>query len=301
MYSKQKEAERGKEVSPARPFVFLGPKCAVVPEWNGGKFWSVRPNLRSPPPTLSTVNDDEMEAESASRNASGEDVPGESTSEMSSASSRDSIRTTRSGASKRSKRSSTNSRNSKKSKPISKRRQRKTRQSSDNLIAATPDEEAHEDKVMTISSEEEDTARGPGRSITKSEGVRIRSKKKAKEELESINKKITAAKEIADGNYDSREYGGAKVERKILALEEDLRELSSRDIAAEMISKAQQVKMVAGKSGNLQGSMMRILNEATLYVRVGRDALANRVQATSSLEARANELEMARLREQTLA
>lgn len=83
-------------------------------------------------------------------------------------------------------------------------------------------------------------------------------------------------------------------------LEEEMHMCPSRDIAADMAAAAEQIFMIARKSGNLQEGYIKLLKDAALQVKVGGDALATRAQGALPPEVKEREKEAERISEENV-
>lgn len=104
-------------------------------------------------------------------------------------------------------------------------------------------------------------------------------RKAVEKNVSKLEEKAKTMKEILQGGYNSDEFkrGNKKKNQFAERLEEESRNLLSRDIAAEMMKVARQVDVIAIKSGNLKGGFVRMLRESAASVEVLTDALACRV------------------------
>lgn len=256
-------------------------------------FRSVKPNAYSPPPSAveRMKMDVDMEEE---EDRQEEDKQDSGTRDYSSAmeSARDignledfsnytendsvaSVRTTVSGASKRTKR-------------IASRKAKKTRSRNDQQYRS----------CSSSAGEEYDSSfkekRKRGRTITTGEGVEIRARRAARQELEDLKKEKQNLDRILHGGYDPSEYRGGQQSQRAEVVREEIQNLPSRDIAAQIAEAAKQVEEVASKSCNLKGGFVKILKEAVLQISLGTDALMCRSLPAENENAR----EMERLREE---
>lgn len=159
--------------------------------------------------------------------------------------------------------------------------------------------EEHQDR-FSFSSEEEESSlvnsrkKKQGRPVTTGEGVEIRARKAARKELQNLEKEKQDIEKILKGGYDPSEFKGERKSKRMEDLEEEMQNLPSKDIGAQMTKAAKQVELIAAKSNNLKGGFVKILKEAVLKISVGTDALICRSLPKENESAR----EMERLREE---
>lgn len=96
----------------------------------------------------------------------------------------------------------------------------------------------------------------------------IREIKAQKERLRRLQKQSDEAEQIAARVIDDNYYKRPQVKKRMRELEEEVEYLPTRDIAAVLLQKAQQVHEVAIKSGNLKGNLVKILKDSAMYIRV---------------------------------
>lgn len=240
-------------------------------------FGNIKPNASSPPPPpgMDATTEEEEKRGSSTRPSSpmetATDIANLSDFSVDSAAS---IRTAASGASKRTKKLVTS-----KPKRVRSKEEYQDRSSSS---------EEEENSLMTRKK------KGRGRPVTTGEGVEILARQAAKKELQNLEKEKQNIEKILEGGFDPSEYRGGRQSKRMEDMEEEMQNLPSKDIAAQMAQAAKQVELVAVKSGNLKGAFVKILKEAVLKITVGTDALICRSLPKENENAR----EMERLREE---
>lgn len=241
-------------------------------------YGNVKPNVSSPPPpaeTDATTEEEEKQGYSTRPSSPMETATDIANLSDFSADSAASMRTTASGATKRTKRITTG-------------QSKKTRSRNE-----------HQDRSFSSSEEEESSLansrkKKQGRPVTTGEGVEIRARKAARKELQNLEKEKQDIEKILKGGYDPSEFKGERKSKRMEDLEEEMQNLPSKDIAAQMTQAAKQVELVAAKFNNLKGGFVKILKEAVLKISVGTDALICRSLPKENENAR----EMERLREE---
>lgn len=189
------------------------------------KFGSIKPNASSPPP-MATVSDAMTEEQESNAKISSEMETATDVANMSdfSVESTASMRTTASGATKRAKRTAS-----------SESKKRRKRQK--NRGFSTSDEEEEEEIDAPVEKR--------GRKITTGEGVDIRAHRAARKDLRKLHKEKQELETILKGGYDAAEFKGERRAKKEEEMEEEMRNLPSRDIASQMTQAAKLVEMVA--------------------------------------------------------
>lgn len=112
--------------------------------------------------------------------------------------------------------------------------------------------------------------------------------------MQDLEKEKENIEKILKWGYDPSEYKGGRRSKKAEEMGEEIQNLPSRDIAAQLMKAAQQVEQVATTSSNLKGGYVKILKEAVLKMTLGVDALVCRSLPKENENAR----EMERLREE---
>jgi len=252
-------------------------------------FGNVKPNATSPPPTvgMEVTTEEEDKQESFSRPPStmgASDAANADVANMDdvcsdgysadSAVSTVSHKSTASGTAKRSKTTHTKT----------PKKVRKSEESQGG--AASSDEEKNNPTEQEV--------RKRGRPVTTGEGIEIIARKTVAKKLKALNQEVENVEKILQGGYDPSDYRGGRWAAKREKMEEEMQNLPSRDIAAQMLDATKQVEMVANKSGSLKGTYVKLLKDTMLRMTSGVDALINRAHPKESDNAR----EVERLREE---
>lgn len=135
--------------------------------------------------------------------------------------------------------------------------------------------------------------KGRGRPITTGKGVLIREIRHQQEKLNRLQQQNEEAEKIAKREHDPADYRKAAEYDKMQNLEKELKILPTRAIAAQLLEEAKSIHGVAVRSGNLKGTMVRLLKDASIMMQVGVDIITNRTNPQESAEQR----ELAALRE----
>lgn len=242
-------------------------------------FGNVKPNASSPPPPegMDCTTDEERQGSNTRPSSTiGATTDVANLSDFSGEESNDSaasVRTSASGAMKRGKKALPSS---------TKKARGKVRR---DRLTSSEDEEEENNAAQT-------EKRKQGRPVTTGKGVEIRARVAAKKELQNLEKEKKNIEKILEGSYDPTEYRGGRHSKRAQDMGEEIQNLPSRDIAAQMIKAARQVESVATSSSNLKGGYIKILKDAALQMALGVDALVCRSLPQESENAR----EMERLR-----
>lgn len=166
-----------------------------------------------------------------------------------------SMRSTASGAAKRSR-----------------SRRRRTKRFRGRLAAekhTSVEEEQGEEASALADEQVSEDRRKKSRPITTGKGVGIRARKEADAKFPETKEQIRRAQEIIKGGYEFNRRRAAEKSK----LEGELKFLPVRDIAAELMKRAESIERMASTAGNLKGIFVKHLREAALYVKVATDAL----------------------------
>lgn len=244
-------------------------------------FANVKANATSPPPTIGrevTTEEEERQGShtrpsslmgSATDIANLDDLSSNAESEAS-------MRTTASGAQKRKK-------------TMKDDNPKKTRNKGERQDHS-PSTEEEDNRLETKEK------RKRGRPATTGEGIEIRKRREIEKEIRELQEEKRKLEKILEWGYDPSEYKGGRQSKRSEEMEEEIKNLPSRDIAAQMMKAAKQVEEVAAKSGNLKGGFVKILKEAVVKMTLGMDALIYR--SLPNEDENANAREMERLREE---
>lgn len=122
----------------------------------------------------------------------------------------------------------------------------------------------------------------------------IREIRKQKQILVDLKRETVEAEKIVQGRHDPAEYRKATEYERMTELEQEIKVLPSRDIAAHLLETAKQIHGVAIKSSNMKGTMVKVLKDAAIMVQVGVDAISGRLAPREGAEQR----ELSEIREE---
>ncbi|XP_011880115.1 PREDICTED: serine/arginine-rich splicing factor SR45-like [Vollenhovia emeryi] len=123
---------------------------------------------------------------------------------------------------------------------------------------------------------------GRGRPPTTGKDVLMAERKKAQKDLNKANGEWRDTQRAMQGGYDPRKYEGAERRKKVRELEEQIPQLPTRDLVAEVVKHSSRIDEAVSASKNLKGTLAGMIREGALFTRIAIDALNTRLSGRAT-------------------